>query len=450
MACMRVEDLRAAEYAHLTAAGGVYLDYTGAGAVAASQLRAHVERLSGAGYGNPHSDTPASAASTALVESARRRVLAFLNADPAEYAVIWTANATGAVRLVGEAFDGPLLLTADNHNSVNGLREYARPGFSVIPLGADLRIDTASVVSALGATEPGLFAYPAQSNFSGVRHPLDWIAAAQSAGWLVLLDAAAFVPSHPLDLSAVRPDFVPISWYKVFGYPTGVGSLVVRRSALRRLKRPWFSGGTIRVVSVAGDWHVLMDDETAFEDGTPNFLSIPDVEVGIDWISSIGIAEIGAHALDLTLSLLDGLTAMKHANGNPLVRVYGPVDGRDRGPTVAFNFLDPDGVVVDERIVAAAAAAHGFSLRTGCFCNPGAAEAALRLSPSLLRDRRMPSLSTFDDYVDFLGAPSGGAVRVSLGVASHADDVERFLGFAAGTFCDAPQDRSGLTPRVRC
>lgn len=59
-------------------------------------------------------------------------------------------------------------------------------------------------------------------------------------------------------------------------------------------------------------------------------------------------------------------------------------------------------------------------------------------------------MSTFDDYVDLLGAPSGGAIRVSLGVASHADDVDRFLGFAAGTFCDVRQDRGGLAPRVRC
>jgi selenocysteine lyase/cysteine desulfurase len=203
-------------------------------------------------------------------------------------------------------------------------------------------------------------------------------------------------------------------------------------------------------VSVLGDWHVLMDDESAYEDGTPNFLSIPDVEVGIDWIESIGVDAIGKHARELTVSLLDQLTAMRHGNGTPLVRIYGPLDGRDRGATLAFNFLDPAGLVVDERIVAEAASAHGFSLRTGCFCNPGAAEAALSLSPTLLRGRRMRYLSTFDEYVEFLDAPSGGAIRVSLGVASHADDVDRFLGFAAGTFCDVGQDRSGLAPRIRC
>jgi selenocysteine lyase/cysteine desulfurase len=39
--------------------------------------------------------------------------------------------------------------------------------------------------------------------------------------WLVVLDAAAYVPTHPLDLSKVHPDFVPVSWYKVFGFPSG-------------------------------------------------------------------------------------------------------------------------------------------------------------------------------------------------------------------------------------
>ena len=37
-------------------------------------------------------------------------------------------------------------------------------------------------------------------------------------------------------------------------------------------------------MSVEADWHRLTDDETAFEDGTLNFLSIPDVEIGLDWI----------------------------------------------------------------------------------------------------------------------------------------------------------------------
>ena len=75
---------------------------------------------------------------------------------------------------------------------------------------------------------PNLLAFPAQSNFSGVKHPLDLVDRAQRRGWDVLLDAAAFVATNRLDLSAVTPDFVTVSFYKMFGYPTGVGCLLVR------------------------------------------------------------------------------------------------------------------------------------------------------------------------------------------------------------------------------
>jgi molybdenum cofactor sulfurtransferase len=90
-----------------------------------------------------------------------------------------------------------------------------------------------------------LFAYPAQSNFSGVQHPLQWIGQAQERGWDVLLDAAAFVPTNRLDLSQCKPDFVCLSFCKMFGYPTGIGCLLARLESLAKLHRPWFSGGTI-------------------------------------------------------------------------------------------------------------------------------------------------------------------------------------------------------------
>ncbi len=79
----------------------------------------------------------------------------------------------------------------------------------------------------------------------GARHSLEWVARAQALGWDVLLDAAAFVPTSLLDLSQVHPDFVPISFYKIFGYPTSVGALIARKEALRKFRRPWFAGGTI-------------------------------------------------------------------------------------------------------------------------------------------------------------------------------------------------------------
>ncbi|MEU6854257.1 aminotransferase class V-fold PLP-dependent enzyme [Actinacidiphila alni] len=462
--------LRAVEYGYLDEGRQVYLDHTGAGLPARAQVRAHAERIAAGCYGNPHSVSPASAASGELVERARARVLAHFAADPAEYAVVFTANATGACRLVGEAYPfGPgnrLVLTLDNHNSVNGLREYARGRGAdtvYVPLEAPgLGIDATAMDAVLTAgfpagpperqpaAGPGLLAFPAQSNFSGVQHSLEWVARARAAGWDVLLDAAAYVPTNALDLSRVTPDFVAVSWYKVFGYPTGIGALIARRQALARLRRPWFSGGTIHVVSAQGQWHHMADGEAAFEDGTVNYLSIPDIEYGLDWIAGIGVVSIHRHVTALTGQLLDGLRALRHTDGRPMVRIYGPRDTAGRGGTVALNLLGADGRVIDERIVGRDSAARGISLRTGCFCNPGTGEVAFAIDRDVLGGAVRTTTGTIDDYLGRLGLPSGGAVRVSLGLSSNTADVTAFLGFVAATYRDRTPDPAGLSPRLVC
>jgi selenocysteine lyase/cysteine desulfurase len=470
-ATSRLDDLRATEYGYLDEGGHVYLDYTGAGLPARSQLRAHAARVGSAAFGNPHSENPTSSASTRLVEEARSAVLAFFSASAKDYAVIFTPNATGACHLVAESYPWRhgkrLVLTADNHNSVNGIREYAAGhGARVryVSLNRDLRVNEMDLNAALGrghGTRPGLFAYPAQSNFSGARHPLAWVERAQSVGYDVLLDVAAYVPTSRLDLRAVQPEFAAVSWYKVFGYPTGVGCLLARRDAMTRLRRPWFSGGTIWGVSVQGSWHRLLPNESAFEDGTLSFLSIPDVTTGIEWVSSIGMDVISQRVQILTSWLLRCLAGLKHSNGRPMALLYGPDSEDRRGGTITFNFLDPTGKLVDERAVSRDAAAAGISLRTGCFCNPGAGEWAFGLSRkavggTFVRRQLMrrsflhADMTTVDDYLRVLGLPIGGAVRISLGLASTLGDVESFLDFAERTYRDRLPDLEGLAPRLNC
>lgn len=467
----KLDTLRATEYGYLDEQDHVYLDYTGAGLAARSQLQAHRNRLDGATFGNPHSESPTSRAATDLVDRARRRVLLHLNASPEDYTVIFTPNATGAAKLVGEAYPfvrgARLVLTADNHNSLNGLREYARRAGSktrYVPLRPkDLRIDTEAVVEALGRRRPwplsrpskrprprGLFAYPAQSNFSGVRHPLRWIKLAQDAGYDVLLDAAAYLPTSPLDLSTVNPSFVIASWYKVFGFPTGVGCLVARRDALARLARPYFAGGTVQAATVAVPWHALAPAEAAFEDGTLNYLSIPDVHAGLDWVSAIGMDTIATRVRCLTGLFIDRLLGLRHGDGSPMAVLYGPTGTEARGGTVAFNLLDARGRLVDERLVAQESGRAHISLRTGCFCNPGAGEAVFGIAASTLRPLVSQKGGTFDDFLRMAHLPTGGAIRVSFGVASTCGDVDYFMDFATRTYKDRVTSAEGLAPRPGC
>lgn len=442
----RLTELRRADYQRLDAHAQIYLDYTGGGLYAESQLTKHFDLLRNHVYGNPHSANPTSQAMTELVEGARRYVRQYFNAGD-DYVVIFTPNASGALKHVGESYPfqpgGRYLLTFDNHNSVNGIREFAQARgaeFIYLPLTRpELRIDRSKLVELLDTIDPAyphLFAYPAQSNFSGVKHPLAYIELAHQKGWDVLLDAAAFVPTNRLDLQQVQPDFVSLSFYKMFGYPTGIGALLVHKRVLGKLHRPWFAGGTVNFASVHGRGHVLTPGEAGFEDGTVDYLNIPAVKIGLQHLESIGIETIGERVRCLTGWLLDNLYALRHSNGHPMIRIYGPIHTGERGGTITLNFYGPDEKLLDYRRIEELANQQGISLRTGCFCNPGAGEMAEDLTPeeirSIMADEPNLTMPRFLQMIQYRGHKSAGAIRVSVGLATNFADVYRFLHFAAG------------------
>ena len=120
--------LRKKEFSRLDKDGHIYLDYTGGCLYPESLIQKHESFLRNGIYGNPHSTNPASQLSGELVEETRKKILDFFRAG--DYYCVFTNNASGALQIVGESFSfGPssvLLLTADNHNSVNGIREYCK------------------------------------------------------------------------------------------------------------------------------------------------------------------------------------------------------------------------------------------------------------------------------------------------------------------------------------
>ena len=442
-----IDALRASDYSRLDALGQIYLDYTGASLYGESQVRQHADLLTRHVFGNPHSANPTSAATTDLVERTRRYVLEYFNAPPGDYVAVFTGNASGALKHVGESYPfadgGRYVLTVDNHNSVNGIREFARAKGAAVeyaPLTVpDLRIDGPRLNALLDdadRTKHNLFAFPAQSNFSGVKHPLDLVEHAHANGWDVLLDVAAFVPTNRLDLTMVRPEFVSVAFYKMFGYPTGVGCLLVRSAVLPKLIRPWFAGGTVNFATVRGRGHVLAPREAGFEDGTLDYLSIPAVEIGLRHLESIGVDAIQTRVGCLTGWLLERLLALRHSNGRPMARIYGPADTTRRGGTIALNLYDPQGHLLDYRRVEELAGRQGISLRTGCFCNPGAGETAEGLTDDDMRAALEAgtdiTLGRFQEMMRHRGGKSAGAIRVSLGLMSNFADVYRFVAFAEG------------------
>ena len=429
--------LRHREFARLDRSGEAYLDYTGSGLYAESQVRTHLELLVESVLGNPHSQSVASLRSTELIEDARRLTLRFFDADPSEYDVVFTANASGALRLVGEAFaferGSRLVLSADNHNSVNGVRELARARGAEIHyarLDGELRLEGVERLLTR-ATAPSLLAFPAQSNFSGVQHPLDLIDAARRSGYAVLLDAAAFVPTNPLLLRHVRPDFVALSFYKMFGYPTGLGALIARHDALGALRRRWFAGGTVEFASVQHRTHMLKAGAEGFEDGTPSFAAIGALNSGFRLLGNAGMDNVKRRVGQLTTILLAELASLRHRKGRRMIGIYGPADTRARGGTVAFNVLDQYGRVIPYQRVEKTALTRGVSIRGGCFCNPGAAERAFEFpaaETAACMDRARLEGFSVEKFANCLGGKVAvGAVRASLGIASNESDVGKLL-----------------------
>lgn len=434
--------LREVEYGRLDADHHVYLDFTGGNLYAVSQVNKHLEFLSKHVLGNPHSINPTSLAATQFTERARQAVLDFFNAR--DYHCIFTANASAALHIVGECYlfdnQSHLLLLSDNHNSVNGIREYCQHkggtySYNYVDKHNEMRIndeDLAVDLKSIPKTGNKLFAYPAQSNVTGVRHDLKWIERAHAAGWDVLLDTAAFVPTNALDLSQVKPDFVSISFYKMFGYPTGLGCLLVHKDSFDKLVRPDFAGGTVSHTSVAARRHLLMPGHERFESGTIDYLSIPAVEIGLDYINAIGMHHINKRVTLLTGLLLDELTALRHHTGEPLIRIVGPRTTLNRGGTIAMNFYNERGEELPVEDIEREANRLNISLRTGCFCNPGIDE--------LVHDIGVTELDGYfdgmgkgdDDGVTFFGK-FRGSVRISVGFITNVNDVMRFVSFV-GSF----------------
>eukprot|EP00192_Tetraselmis_astigmatica_P006998 CAMPEP_0117665662 /NCGR_PEP_ID=MMETSP0804-20121206/9940_1 /TAXON_ID=1074897 /ORGANISM="Tetraselmis astigmatica, Strain CCMP880" /LENGTH=786 /DNA_ID=CAMNT_0005473111 /DNA_START=68 /DNA_END=2428 /DNA_ORIENTATION=- len=380
-----------------------YMDYTAAALYCNSVIDASMHELKTNVFGNPHSPAPSSSLTDTKVEGVRERILKHFNADPAEYQCVFTRGATASLKMVGETFPwspaSRFVYLRENHNSVLGQREYAlKSGASFQAVdedwvdtwlyhggmdSSDLEEDDQNGQAHQSEPTYHLFAFPGEDNFAGVKYPLEWVKAVQSKStdkkkWKVMLDAAAYVHSNPLDLTATPADFVSISFYKLFGYPTGLGALLIRTENIEMLKKVFWGGGSVALATSADNFHVLKcQPAERLEDGTIAFLDIIALNHGFNYTDMLGgVARIQAHVQCLTDYLYKALKSMKHSNGNPMAVIFGKHDHPDKekvqGGIVNFEVLGADGGVLSYREIQQAAGEAGFHLRTGAECNPGA------------------------------------------------------------------------------
>lgn len=443
-----------------------YLDHAGTTLYARSLIEAYSQDLTSNIFGNPHSASAASQLSSRRIEDIRVQVLRFFNADPDDFDVVFVANATAAMKLVGEALRDrapgfTYCYHAEAHTSMVGLRELALPGTTCFSNDSQAeqwfkkRETDPSTIHA-----PILFAYPGQSNMTGRRLPLQWCEKAHTLRQknniplFTLLDAAALVSTSHLDFSNphAAPDFTALSFYKIFGFPD-LGALIVRKSSAPILRhRRYFGGGTVDSVTVGDDhWHAIKETSihSRLEDGTIPFHNIIALQSALKIHSRLygSMSVISKHANYLASTLRDVLGNLRHANASPVCQIYSHdvSTSCSQGPIIAFNLVDDEGQFISNTEIEKLGIVNNIQFRTGGLCNPGGVASHLGLSTDDMRQNyaaghRCGSLN------DILNGKPTGALRVSFGAMSSLQDVTAFVDFIQEFFVSANQPDTTHSP----
>ena len=526
------------DFSHLRRSKVAYCDYNGCPPVSSRLLDVCAKEMMMSGVlGNPHAGATSSAsrATERLVEQSRETVLRHFSApDFGEYQCVFVnGGATSAIQLVGDVFfsssrDG-LSYAAENHTSVVGLRNVAwhrggdvnvlveeengKTGWTSVKLNGEGTTTKKKTKMWFrrrrrkrgGVVKKHLLAYVDESNFHGqgvreenVKRKVEEIRR-EGSECFILLDATKSAATRPVVLKdverALRPDFIVASAYKIFGYPTGVGFLLVSNRAMKMIERngninrKFFGGGTAKVIDANTNFFVAKENAAGLERGTLPFQQIAALPKCFEWYQSIGGPEmIRINAGHVGEVLAKGLWNLRHANGKPVVEIYGSqwrhleehlenqsdyddrykkltYDGRKivSLSTVAFNVLSDDGTHVGYSKVERALASQNIIVRTGCCCNPGACES---IRKNKIKDRVKNLYETKgkmcgDDIgVDSTDGEPLGCVRASFGYASQVKDakaivrtIEReFVRNASsmnkGLLHEAPETPSSFTPSL--
>ncbi|PKS05385.1 hypothetical protein jhhlp_008760 [Lomentospora prolificans] len=462
-----VDSIRRSEYPLLEGAD-IYLDHTGTTLFPRSALDRFVRDVTSNLYGNPHSESKSSRQSTLRIEEIRKQALQFFNASPEDFDLIFVQNATAAIKLVVEVLQSHAADSggfwygyhADSHTSLVGIREVAAAGFAYF--SNDREVEDWIAQGTLNHGHQGtnqitrLFAYPGQSNMTGRRLPLTWpglLRKSVLAGHknvYTLLDAAALASTSELDLSNAEeaPDFIALSFYKIFGFPD-LGALLVRREVSPILQsRKYFGGGTVEMVVNGIFWRSMHAGQPHeyLEDGTLPFHNIIALGHALTTHKQLYTSQklVSRHTARLARYLYDNLSGLCHWDGSPLCVIYKDPraeygDASTTGPIIAFNIRYIDGAWVKLSDVEKIANKHHIHLRTGGLCNPGGIASSLDLAPWELFRNYAAGVDCGRGPAIIGGKPSG-VVRVSLGAMSNTHDVDVFIDFMRSQFLNVRSD----------
>ena len=295
-------------------------------------------------------------------EAARATAQSFINAAHA-HEIIFVRGTTEGINLVAQTYGranvrsgDEVLITAMEHHS------------NIVPWqilcqekGAKLRVVPINDAGELLLDEFGKLLTPRTkivaithvSNALGTINPVKQIVnMAHRQNVPVLVDGAQAIPHLAVDVQDLDVDFYVFSGHKVYG-PTGIGILYGKSSLLEAM--PPYQGGGDMISSVTFEKTIYNKLPFKFEAGTPHVAGAIGLAAALDYVTSLGIAQIGAYEHDV----LDD--AMKTVGSIPGIRLVGTAKNKTGVLSFTMEGVHPHdiGTILDQ---------EGIAVRTGHHC----------------------------------------------------------------------------------
>ena len=330
---------------------------------------------------------------TDAFEGARDKIVEFINANSRKEVVL-TRGTTESINLVAQSLCRPRLQAGDmivityldHHANIvpwQMVCEQTGAELVVAPINDRGEIELETMLELID-DRTFLVAVAHVSNALGSICPVeDIIAHARTRGVPVLVDGAQGVPHMAVDVRALGCDFYAFSGHKMFG-PTGTGVLWGREELLDEMP-PWQGGGDM-ILEVCFDQTIYNELPYKFEAGTPNISGIVGLGAAIDYLQTIGMANIAAYEQDLHDYMVAGLRSIDG------IRLFGEAASKASVQSFLLDDIHSHdiGTILDHQ---------GVAIRTGHHC-------------------AMP-------VMQFFSVP--GTARASLALYNNRDDVDRLV-----------------------
>ena len=331
---------------------------------------------------------------TEAYETARKKLQKHINAAK-PYEVLFTSGTTEGINLVAtcltpfvKAGEEILVLTTEHHSNIVPWQLLAqRTGAVVRPIPVDKEgMILMEDFKAMLSERTKVVSCQHVSNALGNVHPVkEIIHLAHSVGAVVLIDGAQSCPHFSIDVQDLDADFYAASGHKMYA-PTGIGFLYGKEAWLEKL--PPYKGGGDMIKTVCFEETTYADLPYKLEAGTPNICGGIAYGVAIDYMHSLGMADIAAHEHNLLRY------AHEQIQGLGGITIYGTHDLDRKAGVISFNVEGAHpydvGTLLDQM---------GIAVRTGHHCA--------------------------QPVMDFYHIP--GTIRASFAVYNTLEEVDRLV-----------------------